>query len=99
MGKYSVRLLLITSAVFVSGCSPVASPLAYMDYRQCLRVTPGMTEQQVIEVMGKPQSREAKDELWLYYREEFGSSGPITIILSDTDGVERVQATACEGLG
>jgi outer membrane protein assembly factor BamE (lipoprotein component of BamABCDE complex) len=99
MGKYSITLLLITSTTFATGCSPVASPLAYMDYRQCLRVTPGMTEQQVVELMGAPQSREAKDEIWLYYREEFGSSGPIAVVLSDRNGVQRVQATACAGLG
>ena len=99
MGKCSTVLLLVTSAAFATGCSPVVSPLAYMDYRQCLKVTPGMTEQQVVDLMGTPQSRETNDEVWLYYREEFGSSGPIVVILSDHGGVQEVQTTACEGLG
>ena len=99
MGKYFALLLLVTSAILAAGCSPVVSPLAYMDYRQCRQVTPGMTEQQVVELMGAPQSRETGDEVWLYYREEFGSSGPIVIVLSDHGGAQRVQTTACEGLG
>ena len=92
-------MLVVLSVLLATGCSPVASPLAYMDHRQCLNVIPGMTEQQVIDLMGEPQSRETKEGLWLYYREEFGSSGPIVVVLSEHGGVQKVQTTACAGLG
>jgi outer membrane protein assembly factor BamE (lipoprotein component of BamABCDE complex) len=98
MGKFPTTLLLISTA-FAAGCSPVASPRAYLDYRQCLQVKPGMTEQQVIDLMGTPQGREVKDGTWLYYREEFGASGPIVVILTDHNGAQKVQEAACGGLG
>ena len=98
MGKLRTFLLL-TSIAFAIGCSPVASPFAYLDYRQCTQVNPGMTEQQVIDLMGAPRSREVKDGIWLYYREEFGASGPIVVVLSDNAGTKKVQEAACGGLG
>ena len=99
MGKRSALMLLIVLLPLATGCSPIASPLAYMDHRQCLKVSPGMTEQQVIDLMGQPQSRETSNGLWLYYREEFGSSGPIVVVFSDHGGAQKVQTAACDGLG
>ncbi len=59
-----------------------------------------MTEQEVVAQMGAAQNREQNvGDLWLYYQEEPGSSGPIVVILSEQRGMYQVQQTACQGLG
>jgi hypothetical protein len=60
-----------------------------------------MSEQEVIALMGQPQSSSVSppSERWLEYREEFGASGPIEIIMAKKETGFVVSEAACEGLG
>jgi hypothetical protein len=94
-------LVLLFSALTLTACSPVVSPLAYADYRSCLKVKPGMSEREVVDIMGDPQYRSTRTsgELQLQYREEFGASGPIEITLKRGPSGDFVDFIACQGLG
>ena len=89
------RLLTLTAR------SPVLSHRAYADYRACLKVKPGMSEREVISIMGDPQYRSTRPSgsLLLQYREEFGASGPIEITLKTSSSGVFVDFIACQGVG
>jgi hypothetical protein len=76
-------LVLLFGVLTLTACSPVLSPRAYADYRSCLKVKPGMSESEVVDIMGDPQYRRTRPtgDLLLQYREEFGASGPIEITM------------------
>ena len=96
MRNYGCIFSVLIAAFGVSACNSGS----HGDFRQCQFVKPGMTENEVIARMGAAQDRELKDNgLWLYYREEPGSSGPIVVVLSEQRGTYRVEQAACNGLG
>jgi hypothetical protein len=79
-----------------------------MLHAQCLRITPAMTEAEVLGVMGPPDSvRERPGEKRLSYdRYYWYSSGPVDIIFSTSEAVDagrpseeyRVLRTVCEDI-
>jgi hypothetical protein len=79
------------------------TPDAYAARQACETLQPGMTHAQVLKIMGKPRRATTHQllpgELWLEYDVEAGASGPITIMLDQTDAVAVVKETACEGVG
>jgi hypothetical protein len=70
-----------------------------MLYAQCLRVTPAMTEVEVIAIMGSPDSvRESAGERRLSYeRYRWYSSGPVDIVLAQAENGDSEPST--EGYG
>ena len=93
--------LFLCGLLTLTACSPVLSPRAYADYRACLKVKPGMSEREVVGIMGDPQYRSTRPsgDLLLQYREEFGASGPIEITLKTSSSGDFVDFIACQGVG
>ena len=78
----------------------VLSPMAYLDYRACMQVQPGMPEAEVMELMGEPLSRDkfSSGEKLLQYGTQWSGSGPITIVMRK-DGSNAVDYAQCQGFG
>ena len=74
-------VLLIISACAIAACTPAEQRIAL---ENCEKLKLGMTEQQVIEVMGRPLEREISSnppyELWLTYYSG-GDFAPIVVTL------------------
>ena len=98
----SIRLVLVLLfAVVASGCTLVLSPRAYFEHRSCLTLRPGMSEEEALKIMGRPQEQTDRPtgERVLYYRWRHGDSGPMQVILVKKGGEYVVDYPACEGLG
>ena len=91
-----VRPICILSILTLSGCSTGAIE----DKLKCRKVSPGMTEAEVIGIMGKERNRRfgnrPKDSLTLFYRQEFLADGPVTIRLVKPGAAYVVEYTSCE---
>ena len=90
---------LLELAIVLAFPDQVLSPLAYLDYRSCLEVHPGMTESAVIAVMGEPRSRDTSSSgaRLLQYGTQWSGTGPITIVMNKESDV--VDHALCQGLG
>jgi hypothetical protein len=106
-------LYLLTLALAVFGAHRCGRVIAAdeMLYGQCLRVTPGMSEDEVLAVMGAPNAvdlpadRPGVREL-IYQRYDLYASGPIIIVLAENElqgdtravGRPQVMRTICEDI-
>ena len=91
-----VRPICLLSILTLSGCSTDAIE----DKLKCRKVAPGMTEAEVIAIMGKERSRHfgnrPKDSLTLFYRHEFLADGPVNVRLVKSGAGYVVEYTSCE---
>ena len=100
MREIATVVLLLATLPLV-GCTVVMSPRAYLEHRACLKVRPGMSEQDVLDRMGMPRERLDRSavERVLYYRWLFNSSGPMYVVLDKGATNYSVRFTECESSG
>jgi outer membrane protein assembly factor BamE (lipoprotein component of BamABCDE complex) len=79
----------------------ILSPLAYMDFRACQQVHPGMSEANVLELMGEPRRRVSRSsgEQYFYFRRQQMDSDPIEISFKDHGAGYKVVHAVCNDLG
>lgn len=103
---YTMKRLLLAGAVVFLGIAVAApemlfTPWAYLELRNCESVKPGMSEQQVLAIIGPPQSRTvmADGSVELASRELLLASTAPVIHLSLKDGKHVVADPVCADLG
>ena len=101
-----LRILLLVAfcllcALAVANPALVLTPRAYIEQNDCSLVTEGMTESEVEQIMGKPQSRATgyAGTLILSYREPAFASAPPQIWLELRNGAYVVSGQPCIDLG
>ena len=77
----------------------ILSPNAYLDFRACQKVLPGMSEAEVIVIMGEPRVRPSwsSNEQSYFYGWQNMDPGPVEVVFKDHGTGYRVDSTACNG--
>jgi len=102
--NWSIAIVIATAGLIAFAVfNPVLlfTPRAHFEMQRCESVRPGMSEQQILSIVGPPQSRTLEPDgmLVLTYREPlFASAAPVTY-LSLKGGTYVATDTICADLG
>ena len=104
--SYPLKALLLTGAVLLLVLAVVTpellfTPRAYLEMQRCASVKLGMSEQQVLAIVGPPQSRKVKPDgsIELTYREPLRASAAPVTYLAPRNGKYVVTGPICADLG